>query len=106
MGTSEGGSLASELMKVDVPVVSDDACRDSYGQNDIADSMICAGLPQEERTPARETPAVPSCAATSSQASSAGDTAVPSPATLGSTPRPASSSTGSTATKYIFSTFK
>merc|ERR1719168_596165 len=44
--TSEGGSLASELMKVDVPVVSDDACRDSYGQNDIADSMICAGLPQ------------------------------------------------------------
>merc|ERR1712025_1032563 len=46
MGTSEGGSLASELMKVDVPVVSDDACRDSYGQNDIADSMIRAGLPQ------------------------------------------------------------
>merc|ERR1719471_256755 len=44
--TSEGGSLVSELMKVDVPVVSDDACRDSYGQNDIADSMICAGLPQ------------------------------------------------------------
>ena len=44
--TSEGGSLASELMKVDVPVVSDDNCRDSYGQNDIADSMICAGLPQ------------------------------------------------------------
>merc|ERR1719495_1925330 len=44
--TSEGGSPASELMKVDVPVVSDDECRDSYGQNDIADSMICAGLPQ------------------------------------------------------------
>jgi len=42
--TSEGGSLASVLMKVDVPVVSDDDCRDSYGQNDIADSMICAGL--------------------------------------------------------------
>ena len=30
--------------QVDVPVVSDDDCRDSYGQNDIADSMICAGL--------------------------------------------------------------
>merc|ERR1711900_114933 len=23
---------------------SDDDCRDAYGQNDIADSMICAGL--------------------------------------------------------------
>jgi len=33
-------------MKVDVPVVSDDDCRDAYGQNDIADSMICAGLDQ------------------------------------------------------------
>jgi len=42
--TSEGGSLARTLMKVDVPVVSDDDCRDAYGQNDIADSMICAGL--------------------------------------------------------------
>merc|ERR1712110_574001 len=42
--TSEGGSLARQLMKVDVPVVSDDDCRDSYGQNDITDSMICAGL--------------------------------------------------------------
>merc|ERR1711982_138971 len=42
--TSEGGSLARTLMKVDVPVVGDDDCRDAYGQNDIADSMICAGL--------------------------------------------------------------
>jgi len=41
--TSEGGSLARSLMKVDVPVVSDDDCRGSYGQNDITDSMICAG---------------------------------------------------------------
>merc|ERR1711963_238661 len=41
---SEGGSLARTLMKVDVPVVGDDDCRDAYGQNDIADSMICAGL--------------------------------------------------------------
>merc|ERR1712241_1137078 len=30
--TSEGGSLARTLMKVDVPVVSDDDCRDAYGQ--------------------------------------------------------------------------
>merc|ERR1719384_1428262 len=42
--TYEGGALARILQKVDVPVVSDDDCRDSYGQNDIADSMICAGL--------------------------------------------------------------
>merc|ERR1719150_159771 len=34
--TSEGGSLARVLQKVDVPVVSDDDCRSSYGQNDIA----------------------------------------------------------------------
>merc|ERR1719397_359752 len=44
--TTEGGSLGSTLMKVDVPVVSDDDCRSSYGQNDIADSMICAGFDQ------------------------------------------------------------
>merc|ERR1711972_243311 len=44
--TSEGGSLAKVLMKVDVPVVSDDDCRGSYGQSEIADSMICAGLDQ------------------------------------------------------------
>merc|ERR1712222_1560 len=60
--TSEGGSLASTLMKVDVPVVSDDDCRDSYGQNDIADSMVCAGLDAGGKDPARETLAAPSCA--------------------------------------------
>jgi secreted trypsin-like serine protease len=42
--TSEGGSLASVLQKVSVPVVSDDDCRDAYGQTSITDSMICAGL--------------------------------------------------------------
>merc|ERR1711878_66260 len=42
----EGGSLARVLQKVDVPVVSDEHCRDSYGQSDITDSMICAGLDQ------------------------------------------------------------
>ena len=41
--TSEGGSLGQTLMKVTVPVVSDDDCRAAYGQSDIADSMICAG---------------------------------------------------------------
>jgi len=41
--TSEGGSLARQLMKVDVPVWTVEDCRDVYGQNDIADGMICAG---------------------------------------------------------------
>ena len=54
--TSAGGSLASTLQKVadisrcdgqvTVPVVSDADCRSAYGQSDIADSMICAGLDQ------------------------------------------------------------
>merc|ERR1711915_790767 len=44
--TSEGGSLASVLQKVTVPVVSDKHCRDSYGASSITDSMICAGLDQ------------------------------------------------------------
>jgi len=44
--TSEGGSLGKVLMKVTVPVVSDDDCRDAYGVSEIADSMICAGLDQ------------------------------------------------------------
>merc|ERR1712209_377167 len=42
--TSEGGNLAHNLMKVEVPVVSDEDCRGSYGQSDITDSMICAGF--------------------------------------------------------------
>merc|ERR1712215_216220 len=44
--TSEGGSLGKVLMKVTVPVVSDDDCRGAYGVSEIADSMICAGLEQ------------------------------------------------------------
>jgi len=44
--TSEGGHLAKILQKVEVPVVSDEDCRASYGESDIADSMICAGLDQ------------------------------------------------------------
>merc|ERR1719411_2147922 len=42
--TTEGGSLARVLQKVDVPVVSDEHCRDSYGQSDITDSMSCPEL--------------------------------------------------------------
>ncbi|CAL4121878.1 unnamed protein product [Meganyctiphanes norvegica] len=32
------------LMKVTVPVVSDDKCRESYGFTKIGDAMICAGV--------------------------------------------------------------
>merc|ERR1712127_127055 len=44
--TSEGGSLGETLQKVTVPVVPDDNCRDSYGYDEVTDSMICAGFPQ------------------------------------------------------------
>ena len=44
--TSEGGQLARTLMKVDVPVVSDARCREAYGENEIADSVICCGYPE------------------------------------------------------------
>jgi len=44
--TSEGGSTPDVLMSVSVPIVSDEECRDAYGQNDVDDSMICAGVPQ------------------------------------------------------------
>jgi len=44
--TSEGGSTPSVLQKVSVPIVSDAECRDAYGQSDIEDSMICAGVPE------------------------------------------------------------
>merc|ERR1712121_1610 len=42
--TSEGGHTPSKLMKVTVPVVSDDKCRDAYGKSQIVDSNLCAGL--------------------------------------------------------------
>ena len=45
--TQEGSpALASNLKKVTVPVVSDADCRVAYGQTEVADSMICAGLPE------------------------------------------------------------
>merc|ERR1711915_350945 len=44
--TTEGGSTPSSLRSVTVPIVSDQECRDAYGQNDVDDSMICAGLPE------------------------------------------------------------
>lgn len=42
--TSEGGSTSSTLRAVAVPIVSDDDCKDSYGEDEITPRMICAGL--------------------------------------------------------------
>jgi len=43
--TSEGsGSLPSALKTVTVPFVSDKDCRGAYSEDEVADSMICAGL--------------------------------------------------------------
>ena len=36
----------TSVWQVTVPVVSDTNCRLSYGEDDIADSMVCAGLPE------------------------------------------------------------
>jgi len=39
-----GGNSPSELHTVEVPHIDDATCREAYaGQNDVADSMICAG---------------------------------------------------------------
>ena len=40
---TEGGNTPTILQKVEVPIVSDDDCRESYGYSDVSDSMICAG---------------------------------------------------------------
>ncbi|XP_076057671.1 trypsin-1-like [Oratosquilla oratoria] len=42
--TAEGGSSSRTLMKVTLPIVPDTQCRADYGQEMIADSMICAGF--------------------------------------------------------------
>ena len=39
-------TLPDNLKKVTVPVVSDEDCRKAYGEAEVADSMICAGLPE------------------------------------------------------------
>jgi len=44
--TSSGGSSSPQLRKVSVPIVTDEECREAYGEDQIFDSMICAGLPQ------------------------------------------------------------
>jgi trypsin len=41
---SEGGSLPAYLKIANVPCVSRAKCREQYGESDITDNMICAGL--------------------------------------------------------------
>merc|ERR1711973_44488 len=41
--TSSGGSSPDVLRYVSVPLVSDEDCRAAYGDNNILDSMLCAG---------------------------------------------------------------
>ncbi len=40
--TRQGGSMTNQLLRVDVPIVSQASCRNSYGSN-IDSTMICAG---------------------------------------------------------------
>lgn len=41
--TSEGGSAATQLQVVQVPIVSQATCRSAYGTSAITDRMLCAG---------------------------------------------------------------
>jgi secreted trypsin-like serine protease len=43
---SSGTRYPEELQQVQVPIVSNSDCKASYGNNQITDRMICAGLPQ------------------------------------------------------------
>ena len=42
-GRLDDGDYPEELHSVDVPVISQDACKRAYGPGAITDSMICAG---------------------------------------------------------------
>merc|ERR1712083_761866 len=94
--TSEGGSLASVLQKVTVPVVSDKHCRDSYGASSITDSMICAGLDQGGKDSCQGDSGGPFMCGNQLSGVVSWAMDAPRPATPVSTPRPATLSTGST----------
>merc|ERR1712013_247887 len=96
--TSGGGSLAKVLMKVDVPVVSDDDCRGSYGQDEIADSMICAGLDAGGKDSCQGDSGGPFMCGSQLSGVSLGDTGALRLATQVFTLRHLTSSAGSTAT--------
>jgi len=43
--TTEGGQQSDHLMKVDVPITSDEECDAAYGSSYTPDGMVCAGFP-------------------------------------------------------------
>merc|ERR1719447_1321801 len=100
--TSEGGSLGRVLQKVDVPVVSDDDCRDAYGSSSVYDSMICAGFPQGGKDSCQGDSGGPSCVEASSLVLCPGGTAVPRLDTPESTLRLLTSLTGSATICKLF----
>ncbi|XP_076336878.1 trypsin-1-like [Tachypleus tridentatus] len=42
----EGGSPSYILKAVTVPIISNDLCKKQHGQNQITDTMMCAGVPE------------------------------------------------------------
>jgi len=50
--TEEGGDLPDTLQKAQVPITTDEYCREAYGENDgvfggfDAETMVCAGFPE------------------------------------------------------------
>lgn len=44
--TSEGGEQSDHLMKVAVPITTDEECTTAYGEEYKAEGMVCAGLPE------------------------------------------------------------
>ncbi len=44
--TSEGGWGSDILQSVNVEIISNENCNDSYGSGSITDGMLCAGVPQ------------------------------------------------------------
>ncbi|KAK8402390.1 hypothetical protein O3P69_000664 [Scylla paramamosain] len=45
-GTKEGGQTPSRLQYVEIPTMTDTQCGDSYGQDNIGATDICAGFPE------------------------------------------------------------
>jgi secreted trypsin-like serine protease len=42
--TSSGGSASDVLLKVDVPITTDEQCTSAYSNRYVKDAMVCAGL--------------------------------------------------------------
>ncbi|WP_245812118.1 S1 family peptidase [Actinophytocola xinjiangensis] len=45
-GVTDTGSPSDTLRKVTIPVTADDTCGESYPDSFVAESMVCAGLPE------------------------------------------------------------